>query len=529
MKGAEPAHHRSTARRADLSSLARGGLVSFLGVVGHAAFGFLIVVVVTRGLPKSDVGVFFEAVAVFSILAGVALWGADIGLVRTIPRLRILGRRQDLPTVLEVSISPIVSVAVVLALAVFALAPWLARTLATGGEERLVELLRILCLLAPLAAATNATLAATRGFGSMAPTTLIDKIGRSAAQLVLVWGVVAAGLGVVAVAVAWAVPYLVTLAASAAWLLLLLRRSADGGEGAGGFGRVTRREMFVEFWRFTGPRGLAAVFSVIVLWLDTLLLGALRSTEEAGIYAAATRYLMFGSFASLAILQVAGPKLSELLSAGQHERARSVYATSTWWGMALAWPAYLSIIVFSPLLLSLLGTGFQAGRPALLILGLTMLVATACGPVDIVLLMAGKSAWNLANTALAVGLNIGLNLLLVPPLGIAGAAIAWSAAILANNLLPLAEVRYLLRLHPFGSGFLVVAAAALVSYGGLALLARSLLGPTLLAIIVSLAVGTALYVVVLWRYRRAVHLPALMDAVRSPRLRPSVPEQEATT
>ena len=195
MKGAEPAHHRSTARRADLSSLARGGLVSFLGVVGHAAFGFLIVVVVTRGLPKSDVGVFFEAVAVFSILAGIALWGADIGLVRTIPRLRILGRRQDLPTVLEVSISPIVLVAVVLALAVFALAPWLARTLATGGEERLVELLRILCLLAPLAAATNATLAATRGFGSMAPTTLIDKIGRSAAQLVLVWGVVAAGWG----------------------------------------------------------------------------------------------------------------------------------------------------------------------------------------------------------------------------------------------------------------------------------------------------------------------------------------------
>ena len=127
--------------------------------------------------------------------------------------------------------------------------------------------------------------------------------------------------------------------------------------------------------------------------------------------AAATRYLMFGSFASLAILQVAGPKLSELLSAGQHERARSVYATSTWWGMTLAWPAYLSIIVFSPLLLSLLGTGFQAGRPAFLILGLTMLVATACGPVDIVLLMAGKSAWNLANTALAVGLNIGLNLL----------------------------------------------------------------------------------------------------------------------
>ena len=61
-----------------------------------------------------------------------------------------------------------------------------------------------------------------------------------------------------------------------------------------------------------------------------------------------------------------------------------------------------------------------------MILGGAMLVATAVGPVDIVLLMSGKSLWNLLNTAVAVTANIVLNLLLIPHLGITGAAIAWA-------------------------------------------------------------------------------------------------------
>ena len=42
-----------------------------------------------------------------------------------------------------------------------------------------------------------------------------------------------------------------------------------------------------------------------------------------------------------------------------------------------------------------------------------MLVSMATGPVDTVLLMAGKSGWNLANTAVALTLNVGLNLVLI--------------------------------------------------------------------------------------------------------------------
>ncbi|HEV3397924.1 MAG TPA: polysaccharide biosynthesis C-terminal domain-containing protein, partial [Actinomycetes bacterium] len=66
--------------------------------------------------------------------------------------------------------------------------------------------------------------------------------------------------------------------------------------------------------------------------------------------------------------------------------------------------------------------------------------------------MGGRSAWNLANTVLALGANLALNFALTPRWGLAGAAVAFAAGILLNNLLPLVQVWRSMGLHPFGPG-----------------------------------------------------------------------------
>ena len=60
--------------------------------------------------------------------------------------------------------------------------------------------------------------------------------------------------------------------------------------------------------------------------------------------------------------------------------------------------------------------GYQQAQGVLVILGASMLFATAVGTVDIVLLMAGKSSWNLLNAAVAVIINVALNLVFDPPI-----------------------------------------------------------------------------------------------------------------
>ncbi len=499
---------------ADLTVVARGGLLNLAGVIANAAAGFVLVVVVTRGLGKTDAGIFFESVALFSILGAISQWGADVGVVRTIPRYLLQGRREDIRHAIEAGIVPAFVAGTVAAVVMFVFAEPLGRLLTNGAHGAdLAPALRVLAPFLPLFAAYMVGLAVTRGFGTMLPSNLIDKLGRALAQPVLVAGGIALGLTGFGLAAAWAIPFAVGFVAVVVWTGRLLRQSyrdaVQPQDDARPFNVVMR-----EFWRFTGPRGLAGVFAVVVVWLDVLLIGALRSPAEAAAYAAATRFLVFGQFIGVAITQVVGPKLSELLASGDRRRARSVYSTATWWLMALAWPIYVSMIVLAPSLLSVFGAGYQQSRMVLVILGAAMLVATAIGPVDVVLLMAGRSFWNLVNTFVTVIANVGLNLLWIPRYGLTGAAAAWAVSILLNNLLPLVEVWSLVQLQPFGGGSLVSGLSALICFGGVGLAARSVMGDGIATVLVTAIVGSAAHATILWRFRRTLHLEALGAAIR---------------
>jgi O-antigen/teichoic acid export membrane protein len=134
--------------------------------------------------------------------------------------------------------------------------------------------------------------------------------------------------------------------------------------------------------------------------------------------------------------------------------------------------------------------------------------------VDNVLSMAGRTSWNLANVVTALGVQLAIDLPLIPRLGALGAAIGLATAIVTNNLVPLAQVAGVVRLHPFGRGTLTAAALALVCFGALPLALVATLGahPTTVAVAI-LGGGTA-YVAGATRLRRALGLAAFVAAVR---------------
>jgi O-antigen/teichoic acid export membrane protein len=167
---------------------------------------------------------------------------------------------------------------------------------------------------------------------------------------------------------------------------------------------------------------------------------------------------------------------------------------------------HLSLILFGAVLLRLFGAGYGGGGAVLVILGLAGLVATGVGPVDVVLLMAGRSGSNLATTALALVVNVVLNVVLVPRWGVTGAAVAWSASIFCSNLVPLAQSWLVLGMHPFGRGTATAVPIALGAFGGTGLFARFVLGPTLPALVLAVVVGGALHLALLWRRRDALDL-----------------------
>jgi O-antigen/teichoic acid export membrane protein len=273
-----------------------------------------------------------------------------------------------------------------------------------------------------------------------------------------------------------------------------------------------------EFWLFSAPRGLAAAFQITVTWFDVLMLEKLSgSLGETGIYGSTSRLVTVGTFALQAVRLAIAPQISALLARDKRAEATTLYQTATWWLMAVSWPLFLTLAVFAPFVLRLFGPEFVAGQHALLILSLAMLVNLGTGNVTVVLLMGGKSSWNVVNTAVALTLNVGLNLYLIPRYGMNGAAISWAVSIVTDNALALLEVRHFMGMAPFGSGYGVVAALAVACFAGTGLVVRATLGMSLGSFVVYAVVAGGVYAVLLYRFRLALRLDVFLSALRSRR------------
>jgi O-antigen/teichoic acid export membrane protein len=504
-----------------MSVVARGGTLNLIGSIAGGVLTFAFYVLVARGLGKEEVGAFFVALAAFTIVATSCQLGAHSGFVRFIPRHRVRNRRGDILPTLAIGLVPVLAIGAIGGTAMYLGADWLAPYVSYGGNEALVSRnLRAFAPFVPVMSLFTVVVAATQGCATMRPSVIVDKVGRAAFQVVGGCMALVVG-GSLAFVTAWALPYALGLLAASIWLL---RLTVDTGP-AYLQPRIGRGALAREFWLFSGPRGIASIFQVLVLWLDTVLIAVLSTTDQAGMYAVATRYLLIGTMAIGAVLQVIGPKISELLARGDLATLFSLYQGSVAWLMAMVWPVYVTIVVFSPALLLLFGQWYVSASSALALLAAAMLFACACGPVDIVLLMAGRSWYSVLNWTLALVVNVGIDLWLIPKHGLMGAAIGWAASIVVRNLAPLIEVAVLLRLHPFGPGFRRVVAFSLISYGLVGGLARLALGATLAALFIGIFVGSAVYAALLYWARATLRLDLFFSALAAPWRRGSNPRR----
>lgn len=489
-RGRDTAQARDGEGRVHLRRVARGGAFNAAGAVVTALANFALVVAVTRGFSKTEAGMFFVATSAFLIVSMAAKLGTPTGLVYFISRVRTLGKPEQLRSYLNTALPPVAVGAVALAATLYLIAPSIAHTTAATDPTTAVTYLRALAVFLPIAALSDVCFAATRGFGTMRPTALVDGVGRPLAQLLLVVAVVALGSSSLLTA-AWAAPYALSLAAGGVWLARLHRLHTLAGPAASeGSASSTKRALSHGFWRYSAPRSVARVVQLTLQRLDILLVAALRGPAAAAVYAAATRLIVLGLLANRALYQAVQPQLASLLARDDRPRANDVYQTSTCWLMLATWPVFLCFATYSAWIMRVFGD-YQAGAEALTVLGVAMLGATACGMVDVVLNMAGRTTWTMLNSLLALGVMVGLDLLLIPRYGILGAAIGWSAAILARNLISLAQAAFVLRLHPFGKGGATAAGLAISCFGVLPVcvqLATNGTIPTLASLVAALII-----------------------------------------
>lgn len=496
-----------TEHRGQLEKLARRGTASVVGAAFSAVFGVVLVVIVTNGFSATLAGTLFAATSAFLIIEAVTLLGTDTGLVRWLPAHLASGRGRDLPRTLIVSSAPVLALSLVAAVSLYAAAPALGPAMVgTDSAPTMSTMLRALALVLPVAAMHDLVQAATRGAGSMRPTIVVENIGRSGLQAVAVIGVFLAGGGPLALALAWSLPYAAGLAASTWWLSRQVGRVTQGQEAP-----TPWRELAREFWGYTAPRAIARITQTALKRSDIVLVAALASPADAALYTAATRFIVFGQLFVQSVQQALSPQLSSLFARGDTQAANSTFRAATLWSMIASWPLYLVTAAWASTLLNIFGEGYDVASDVVLILSLTMLLATACGPVDSVLLMAGRSWLSLRNSVVALVVNVGLNVVLIPLDGIRGAAIAWSVAIAVRNLLPIMQVRRHLSMFPLTRPAVQVGIGAVACFGVLFVAAAA--DWPLIVQSALLVTSTVVYLAGIWSWRERLGLDVFRSAL----------------
>ena len=484
----------------DLAGVGRGSRLGLLGAGFSAVANFALVLVVTHGFGRRDAGLFFSVTAAFLVVEMLCRLGTDVGSVYFIARLRSLGDSGQIAAHLRVALQPVVALCGAMVAAGLLSSGWLARNVLGAEAGRMMQ---VLVIALPFAVVYDICLAATRGFGTVTASTLLERLLRPGMQLMLLGVVVAFGGSTTVLAVAWSVPYLVLLPAALAVLAHLVR--AEGIAQLHGEPGIART-----FWSFAAPRSVTGLAQALLQRLDVVLVAVILRPSDAAIYAAASRFLVLGQLGNQALAAPVEPRLSGLLAREDVNGAKDVYRMSTAWLVGISWPVFLLASIYAPTVMRVFGPGYSSGWPVVLTLCLCMLVASGVGLVDVVLIMAGRTTWNLANTLIALVVNVGLDLILLPSVGLVGAAIGWGAAVLLTNLIPLAQIHHLMKLHPFGRSVGISVVSALAAFGAVAGGVRLALGPGFISLAAAGVIAVTLYAFLLFREREELGLHLLL-------------------
>ncbi|MCW2502141.1 MAG: Membrane protein involved in the export of O-antigen and teichoic acid [Actinomycetia bacterium] len=497
-----------------LRGVAKSGGISLIGAVASSFLGFLLVVLVSRGLGASGAGAFSVAVAVSMTLTVVGRLGADTALVRNLPRMRELGRDADIPVAVRTSLVPVCLISTAFAAALWILAPHLVPLVFTDGSDAAsVGLLRGAALVVPFGAAGFVALAVTRGLGTIVPMTLVESIAKPVFRCLFVAAALVAGASTMGTMSAWAAPAILGAALSY-WAM---RRSMRVVRRTGPVpSAVERRAIGTEMWTFAAPRGVAALCEIAGMHAGIILTSALAGTDDAGIYNAVLRLALAGTLALQALRLAIAPQVSRMLTAGDTDGVERVHHASATWIVLLSFPLYLIFAAWPVQLLSLFGHEFTAGAPSLTILSLALLVNLGTGNVSTILLMSGRSGLTLGITAGSLTLGIALTVALAPHWGVLGAAVAKGIAVVFENVAVTLAVRRTTGVTTLNRPLIAAIALAGACYGlpALALLAIPGIAMTSLPVAIGTAlVGTAVYCAVVWRLRELFQLAALTAVV----------------
>lgn len=198
------------------------------------------------------------------------------------------------------------------------------------------------------------------------------------------------------------------------------------------------------------PIVVAQTFELLTQNFDLIAVSYFLGAEATGIYFAALKTIALLAFVNFAVGAASANRVASLHAAGHKEEFHAHIQGAV--NLAF-WPTLIgaiAIVALSPFLLSLFGRDFTAHAYLTGILAFGFVAKGFVGPAELFLNVLGQQRACALVLMSAAALNIALNVVLIPWVGLAGAAIAtaMSFVVLALALFVIARRRLGIVLAP---------------------------------------------------------------------------------
>lgn len=461
----------STTINESLQKVAKGTGLVFIGTIIGMILGFVQRVLIARHYTQAEYGVFSLATGILSIFAITSSLGLQEGVTRQIAYYKGKKEQKKVKDIIISSVEIALVASVIFSLILFFGSNFISTKL--FHEESLILTLKILSISLPFFVLANIFTAIARGFNDIKPKVYFQDILRKFLFILLLIFIIWFNLSFLELMYAFSFSFIISCVLLAIYISKKFFISAKKEKNVSIFS--VRKELLL----FSLPLLITSIQNLIMTYTDTLMLGCFKTVDVVGLYNAALPVANFIPIVLTSMVFIYTPVASEFYSKNMLSMLKRNYAILTKWVFAATLPLFLIFFLFPCITLNLVfGIKYVKAGAVLQILALGFFIHTFLGPNGATLTSIGKTKLLMWASLLSAILNILLNIILIPTMGIIGAAIASASSLGLANIILSIKLYQISRIHPFTKNYIKSIVVSLLIVVTIYLLAYNILTVT---------------------------------------------------
>ena len=419
---------------------------SFIGQICVKVFSFIYTILLARFFSSDDVGTFYLALSVSSMIFIFTDLGLDYVVSRYVPYLLGKNEPKKLDLLLKLTYFGGGTLTILFSIATFIFSQNIALFLNSPSIDLPIKVLSIYLIVNEILAINNGIL---RGTKNIAKVNILSSLQGFAKLILLLPLAYLFGFNSYSISLGFVISFVIIIPLSFFYiypnLLDFGKRSASVSELSNSAKINFSKEVVI----FGLSTAFVVALSALLQYLDVLMLGYFNFPKsQIAIYSIAVGLANLLLIFPTSLSSVFLPLISELYGKENFDEMKRITSTTVKWTALSTFPIMILFAVFgSELLSSLYGSEYGAGNIVLTVFSIGLFIKSIFLIYSSIIVATRKIKSQLLIALSAAVVNILLNFILIPSYGIMGATFATTFSILIYGVVTFIEAKGLFKLE----------------------------------------------------------------------------------